>query len=128
MSTFYEEVYKEVYNTDTSKKLPGPTSQSPLPNCTKVLSFSKLLLNNDENSVLKLGLSFTPTPPQNIPDLEYNLYQFLRKRRLTYHFRNSNFQDVFLVKMPSFTHPPKKHQEQENICKQMEHTPNNYVI
>ena len=66
------------------------------------------------------------TPPQNIPDLEYDLYQFSRKLRLTYHFRNSNFQDASLVKMPSsFTPPPNEHQELENICKQMEHTPIN---
>ena len=95
-----------------------------LPISTKVLNLSKVPLNND--SVLKLGLSFTPTPPKNIPDLEYDLYQFSRKLRLTYHFRNSNFQDVSLVKMPSsFTPPPNEHQELENICKQIEHTPIN---
>ena len=71
-----------------------------------------------------LGLSFTPTQPQNIPDLEYDLYQFPRKLRLTYPFRNSNFQDVSLVKMPwSFTPPPNEHQELENICNEIEHTP-----
>ena len=67
-----------------------------------------------------------PTPPQNIPDLEYDLYQFPRKLRLAYHYRNSDFQDVSLVKMPaSFTPPPNEHQELENICKQIEHTPIN---
>ena len=97
-----------------------------LPISTKVLNLSKVPLNNDETSVLKLGLSFTPTSPKNIPDLEYDLYQFSRKLRLTYHFRNSNFQDVSLVKMPSsFTPPPNEHQELENICKQIEHTPIN---
>ena len=108
------------------KKLPGPKSQTPPPISTKVLNLSKVPLNNDEISVLKLGLSFTPTPPQNIPDLEYDLYQFSRRLRLTYHFRNSNFQDVSLVKMPSsFTPPPNEHQELENICKEIEHTPIN---
>ena len=77
----------------------------------------------DDISVLKLGLSFTPTTLQNIPVLEYDLYQFSQKLRLTYHFRNSNFQDVSLVKMPSsFTPPPNENQELENICKQIEHT------
>ena len=57
----------------------------------EVLNLSKVPLNNDEIGVLKLGLSSTPTPPQNILDLEYDLYQFSRKLRLTYHFRNSNF-------------------------------------
>ena len=60
----------------------------------KVFSFCYNRVN-----VLKLGLSFTTTPPQNIPDLEYDLYQFSRKFRLTYHFRNSNFQDASLVKI-----------------------------
>ena len=27
-------------------------------------------IHNDEINVSKLGLSFTPTPPQNIPDLQ----------------------------------------------------------
>ena len=73
-----------------------------------------------------MGLSFTPRPPQNIPDLEYDLYQFSRKLRLTYHFRNSDFQDVSHVKMLSlFAPPPNEHQELENICKQIDHTPIN---
>ena len=80
-------------------------------------------LNNDDFSVLKLGLFFTPTPPQNKHDLEYNLHQFSWKLRLTYHIRNTNFQDVSHVKMASsFTPPPNEHQELENICKQIEHT------
>ena len=90
------------------------------------LSGSGLTPVADDISVLKLGLSFTPTTLQNIPVLEYDLYQFSQKLRLTYHFRNSNFQDVSLVKMPSsFTPPPNENQELENICKQIEHTPVN---
>ena len=80
----------------------------------------------DEVSVLKLGLSFTPTTPQNILLLEYDLYQFSRKLRLTYPSRNSNLQDVSLVKMPSsFTPPPNENQELENTCKKIERTPVN---
>ena len=37
-----------------------------LPISTKVLILSKVPFNNDEISVLKLGLAFTLTPPQNI--------------------------------------------------------------
>ena len=97
-----------------------------LPISTKVLNLSKVPPNNDEISVIKLGLSFTPTPPKNLPTLEYYLYQLTRKRRLTYHFRNSNFQEVSFVKMlSSFTPPPNEHQELENMCKQIEHTPIN---
>ena len=45
---------------------------------------------------------------------------------MTNHFRNSNSQDISIVKMPlSFTPPPNEHQELENICKQMEQTPIN---
>ena len=73
-------------------------------------------------------LHIMPTPPQNIPDIEYDLYEFSRKFKLTYHFRNSNFQDVSLVKMPlSFTPPPNEHQELENICKQIEHSDCNWT-
>ena len=106
------------------KKLPRRPSQTAQP--IKILNLSKILLNNDKIRVLKLELSFKPTPPQNIPDLEDDLYQFSRQLRLTYHFRNSNFEDVSLVKMPSsFTSPPNEHQELENICKLIEHTPIN---
>ena len=67
-----------------------------------------------------------PTPPQNIPDLEYDLYQFSRKLRLTYHFRNSNFQGASLVQIPSsFTSPPNLHQELGDKFKQIEDTPVN---
>ena len=51
-------------------------SQTALPICTKVLNLSKVPLDIDKISVLKLGLSFMLPPPQNIPDLEYDLYQF----------------------------------------------------
>ena len=45
---------------------------------------------------------------------------------MTNHFRISNSQDISIVKMPlSFTPPPNEHQELENICKQIEHTPIN---
>ena len=112
--------------TNTRQKTTRANITDPLPISTKVLNLSKVSLNNDEISVLKLGLSFTPTPPQNIPDLEYDLNQFSQKLRLTYHFRNSNFQDISLAKTPSsFTPPPNEHQELENICKEIEHTPIN---
>ena len=109
--------------TNTRKKTTRANITDP---ATDFHTSIKVPLNNDEISVLKLGLSFTLTPPQNIPDLEYDLYQFSRKLRLTYHFRNSNFQDVSLVKISSsFTTPPNEYQELENICKQIEHTPMN---
>ena len=109
--------------TNTHIKLPWASSQTALPISTIVLNLCKVLLNNDKISALKLGLSFTSTPPQNIPDLEDDLNQFTRKLRLNYHFKNSNLQDLSLLKMSSsFTPPPNEHQELENICKQIEYT------
>ena len=68
----------------TQKKLPGPTSQTSLPISSEVLDLSKVRLTNYEVIGLKLELSFTQTPAQNTPDLEYDLYQFSRKLKITY--------------------------------------------
>ena len=50
-------------------------------------------LSSNEINVLKLGLSFTSTPKSNIPELEADIFDFIRKLRLTYHFRNSIYHD-----------------------------------
>ena len=84
---------------DTRKKTTRANITDPATNFQKkVLNLPNAPLNNDEISVSKLGSSFTPTPPQNILDLEYDLYQFSQNLRLTYHFRNSNFQEVSLIR------------------------------
>ena len=41
-----------------------------------------------EIEILKLGLSFTPTTKHNIFELETDIYNFIRKLCLTYHFRD----------------------------------------
>ena len=81
------------------------------PQSTKILNSSNVPLTQDEIDILKLGLSFTPTPKQNI-DL-----------RLTYIYRNSNTVDESIVKLES-TYTPKanKNADLENICKELEHT------
>ena len=51
-----------------------PTTQ---PQSTKILNLSNVPLTQDEIEVLKLGLSFTPTPKQNIAELENDIFQFI---------------------------------------------------
>ena len=59
-----------------------------------------------------------PTPKSNIPELEADFFDFIRKIRLTYHFRNSIYHDESIVKPTStFAPKPNKSQELENICK-----------
>ena len=56
----------------------------------KVINLSNIPLSSNELNVPKLGLSFTPTPKSNIPELEADIFYFIRKLRLTYHFCNSS--------------------------------------
>ena len=65
----------------------------------KVINLSNIPLSSNEINVLKLGLSFTPTPKSNIPELEADIFDFIRKLRLTYHFRNSIYHDESIVKL-----------------------------
>ena len=47
----------------------------------QVINLSNILLSSNEINVLKLGLSFTPTPKSNIPELEADILDFIRKLR-----------------------------------------------
>ena len=67
---------------------------------------SNIPLSSNEINVLKLGLSFMHTPKSNIPELEADIFDFIRKLRLTYHFRNSVYHDESIVK-PTSTFNPK---------------------
>ena len=40
----------------------------------KVINLSNIPLSSNEINVLKLGLSFTPTPKSNIPELEADVF------------------------------------------------------
>ena len=55
-------------------------------------------LSSNEINELKLGLTFTHTPKSTIPELEADIFDFIRKLRLTYHFRNSIYHDESIVK------------------------------
>ena len=84
----------------------------------KVRNLSNILLSSNEINALKLGLSFTPFPKSNTPELEVDIFDFIRKLRLTYHFRNSIYHDESIVKPTStFTPKPNENQELEKICK-----------
>ena len=41
---------------------------------TKILNLSNVVLNQEEIDILKLGLSFTPTPKQNIAEIENDIF------------------------------------------------------
>ena len=84
----------------------------------KVINLSNIPLSSNEINVLKLGLSFTPTPKSNIPELEGDIFDFIRKLRLKCHFCNSTYHDESIVKPTStFIPKPNENQELEKICK-----------
>ena len=86
----------------------------------KVLNLPNIPLSSNEINVLKLGLSFTPTPKINIPEFEADIFHFIRKLRLTYHFRNSTYDDESIVKTTStFTPKPNENQELEKFAKHL---------
>ena len=89
----------------------------------KVINLSNIILSKHENDLLKLGLFFTPTPKHNISELETDIYNFIRKLRLTYHFRDSTYEDKSIVKNKSiFTPKNNENQELETICKTLSET------
>ena len=87
----------------------------------KVINLSNIFLTRHEIEILNLGLSFTPK--HNISELEKDIYYFIRKLRLTYHFRDSTYEDKSIVKNEStFTPKNNENQELETICKSMSET------
>ena len=82
-----------------------------------------LQLIQDEIDILKLGLSFTPTPKQNIAKLKNDIFQFTRKLWLNYHHQSNNIVDESIVKLESTnTLKPNENTDSENIFKELEHT------
>ena len=80
-------------------------------------------LTQEGIDILKLWLSFTPTPKQKMTKLENGFFQFTRKLRLIYHYRNSNIVDESIVKLEwTYTPKPNENADLENICKELEHT------
>ena len=82
---------------------------------TESNNFSNIFLTKDEIEILKLGISFTPTPKHNISELETDVYNLIRKLRLTYHFRDSTYESTFTPKN-------NENQELETICKNLSET------
>ena len=90
---------------------------------TKVINLSNIPLSSNEINVLYIGLSFMPPPKGNIPKLEAHIFDFIRKLRLTYHFRDSAYHDESILKPTSnFTPKPNENQELEKICKTLMET------
>ena len=86
----------------------------------KEINLSNIPLSSNEINVLKLGLSFTPTPKSTIPKLEPCIFDFIRKFRLTSHFCSSTYHDELIVYPPStFTPKPNENQELEKFFKHL---------
>ena len=87
----------------------------------KEINLSNIPLSSNEINVLKLGLSFTPTPKSTIPKLEACIFDFIRKFRLTSHFYSSTYHDELIVYPPStFTPKPNENQELEKFFKHLQ--------
>ena len=93
------------------------------PQSTKILNLSNVPLTQEEIDILNIGLSLTPTPKQNIAKLENDIFQFTRKLRSIYHYRNRNIVDESIVKLElTYTLKSNENADSENICKELEHT------
>ena len=89
----------------------------------KVINLSGIFLTKHRIEILKPELSFTPTPKNNISEQETDIYHFIRKLCLTYHFRDSTYEDKSIVKNEStFTPKINENQESETICKNLSET------
>ena len=85
-----------------------PLSTTTQKKLLKVVNFPNIFLMKHEIEILKLELSFTPTPKHNISELEMDIYHFIRKLHLTYHFSVSTYKDKSIVK---FTRNNNENQE-----------------
>ena len=86
------------------------------------MNISPTVLSPSQIELLCKGLSFCPTPEAKDYDFNDDLYEFTRKLRLKYHFRNNNNRDTSIVKPPSTFLPPKDQDtELEKIIHQLKH-------
>ena len=89
----------------------------------KVIKLPNIFLTKHEIEILKLGLSFIPTPKHNISELQTDIHNFFKKLRLTYHFRDSTYENKSILKKTStFTPKANKSQDLETICKNLSET------
>ena len=72
--------------------------------------------------MLLLGLSYAPVPEPDIEELEKDLFEFTRKLRLTFHFRNSSdYTDTSIIKLNSTFFPKRNtHFELEAMIANLE--------
>ena len=75
----YPELMETVKFTVITKKQLSQLSLITQPQSTKILNLSNVPLAQRKIHILKLALSFTPTPKQNIAELENNIFQVTRK-------------------------------------------------
>ena len=66
-----------------------------------MINLSNIFLTKHEIKILKLGISFTPTPKHKISELETDIYYFIGQLRLTYHFHDSTYEEKSVVKNES---------------------------
>ena len=85
------------------------------------MNISPTILSPPEIELLCKGLSFCPSPQQiDCQEFTEDLYDFARKLRLKYHFRDNQHKDSSIVKLPStFIPPPKEDIELEHIINEL---------
>ena len=66
-------------------------------NPTRVLNISGTNLTQEEIGVLCMGMSFCPSPETDFDCIDNDLFNFSRKLRLRYMFRDSIFIDPSVV-------------------------------
>ena len=89
---------------------------------TRVLNITDIFLTENEIELLKMGMSFCPTPNPNPQELSEDVFEFTRQLRLAYHFRDVTYTDKSIVKLPSgFSPAPNANQELEGIIHDIEH-------
>ena len=89
----------------------------------KVTNLPNIFLTKHEIEILKLELFFKPTLKQNIYELERDIFHFIRKLRLTYHFRDSTYEHKSIIKNEcTFTRKNNENQELKTICKKLSET------
>ena len=84
---------------------------------------SKEVFTDGETELMCLGMSFCPTPKSDLDRLNNDLYEFTRKLRLKFHFRDSRVEeDISIVKLPSkFTPPPYTDIDLETMINKVKH-------
>ena len=90
----------------------------------KITNLSAISFTAEELEVLKLGFSFSPTPKANIGELEEDLFNFTRKLRLIFHFKDGKTEANSLISSKSnWTPNAKENVELDNIIKTLNDTP-----